>query len=177
MGPCDAGCANDAVIDAVFDGLDGHADSVTDGLDARTSVGNDADSVDSEEKGTAVFFVTGFFLDGFKGGAGQPSSRHTEGRFLDFVFEPLENSGGNTFAGFEYDIPDESVADYDFDRAFKEITSFDVADEMDGGIGEEFEAFFSEAIAFGVLGADDRPADAYAATADAARRADQARDE
>ncbi len=62
---------------------------------------------------------------------------------MDFVFEPLENSGGNTFAGFEYDISDESVADDDFDGALKEITSFDVADEMNGGVGEEFEAFFS----------------------------------
>ena len=160
MGPCDAGCADDAIIDAVLDGLDGHADGVADGLDAGTAVGNDADSVDSEEKGTAVFFVTGFFLDGFKGGAGEPSSRHTEGRFLDFVFEPLENCGGDTFAGFEYDISDESVADDDFDGTFKEIASFDVADEMNGGVGEKLEALFSEAIAFGVLGADGEEADA-----------------
>ena len=161
MSPCDAGGADDAVIDAVFDGLDGHADGVANGFDAGTAVGDDADSVDPQKKGAAVLFVAGFFLDGFKSGAGQPGSRHAEGCFLNFVFEPLENGGGDTFAGFEYDIADESVADDDFDRAFKEIASLDVANEMDGGVGEKFEAFFSEAIAFGVFRADGEESDAW----------------
>ena len=47
MGACDFRSAYDSIVYAVLDGLDGHADRISDSFDAGATVGNHADAIDS----------------------------------------------------------------------------------------------------------------------------------
>ena len=67
------------------------------------------------------------------------------------MFEPRENSGGDTLTGFENDITDETIADYNFDRALEKIPSLDISYEVDGSGGEEFEAFLRQGVALHIF--------------------------
>jgi len=72
----------------------------------------------------------------------------------------MEDGGGDAFAGFQDHVADEAVADHDFHGTLKQVATLDVADEMDGGPGEELEGVLGEGVTLGVLRADGEQADA-----------------
>ena len=46
------------------------------------------------------------------------------------MFQPGEDGGSNAFTGFKNYVPYKTIADYDFDRSFEKIPSFNIADEV-----------------------------------------------
>jgi hypothetical protein len=143
--------ADDTIVDPVLDGFDRNPDGVADGFDAGATVGDDADAVHTEKEGASVLFIAGFFLNGFEGGTGQPSSGHAKGSFLNFVFEPGEDCGCDTFASLQDNISNESVTDNDFDWPLEKISALDITDKVNWSGGEKFKTLFGQGVAFGVL--------------------------
>ena len=145
---------NNAVVHAVFDGFNGDTNGVADCFDAGATVGDDTDAVYTKKKGAAVLFVAGFFLNRLEGSASEPSTRHPDGGFLNFMFEPRENGGGNALTGFENNISNKSVADHNLHRAFEKIPPFNIADEVNRSGGEEFESLLGQGVTFGIFRTD-----------------------
>ncbi len=116
------------------------------------------EALDADEECAAVFFVVVAFHDaaeeGFELGDEFGGFGH------DFFLEVVEEGFGPAFDDFEGDVAGEAVGDEDVAGVFGEVASFDVANEVDEGVGhDEFAGFLDERCAFFFFGADVEKSD------------------
>ncbi len=78
-------------VDLVFNRLRRDAQGVLDREWSAGSVRNDANTVDSEERRTAVFLVVDLFLDRQESVLREKGSGHADFAFDQLVLEPFEN--------------------------------------------------------------------------------------
>src|SRR6266699_2031621 len=91
---------------------------------------NNADAVDAEKRTAAVFFVIRLTLNSSNGVPREERAGFSHRCAHELVLEPLEHCHRDRFARFQDHITDESVTYHNFNRVFKEMTAFYVADEV-----------------------------------------------
>ena len=108
------------------------------------AVGDDANAVDAEERGAAVFLVVHLFPDRAKGILREVGAGHAHWLLDQLVLEPFENRVADRFAGFENHVADEAVADHHLDRMREKIVAFDVAAEIELAPLQHLENFLGQ---------------------------------
>ena len=134
-------------------------DCIFDRERGTASMGDDARSVDAEERHAAVFVGVGFLFDAAERVPSEPRASHTNGALFQFAFEPPENGVGDGLYRLQHDVPDETVADNDLDGIFEKVVSLDISAEVESACAKEFKCFPSELVALFVFGADGDESD------------------
>jgi hypothetical protein len=156
---CGGEAGFDLGVEVEFAGVFGGGDGVFDGAGAGGAVDFEEEALDADEECAAVFFVVVAFHDAAEEGL---ELGDEFGRFGgDFFLEGVEEGFGPAFDDFEGDVAGEAVGDEDVAGVLGDVAAFDVADEVDEGVGfDEFAGFFDEGGAFFFFGADVEDGDA-----------------
>ena len=151
---------DDASIVAELDGVASVANGVAKGTGGGVAVGLDADAIDAEEWGAAVFVGASAVFDGLERSSAKECPNEAEGIPGELALDPLNHRFRKAFDGFKEDISGEAVADHDIGRAVEDPVSLDIADKADWSGLEEGIAFLVEVSSFGWLGANVQEGDA-----------------
>src|SRR5260370_22319919 len=118
------------------------------------SVGDDADAI-SREKGTAaVFFIIRLILNRSNGTPREECADFSHPCAHELVLEPLKHRHRDRFARFQDNVANESVAYDNFNRFFKEMTAFYVANEVKRTWPQHLEYFLRQFGALNILVAE-----------------------
>src|SRR5205823_12686160 len=85
---------------------------------------------DAEKRAAAVLFIIRLVLDRSNGILCQECADFSHPCTDGLVLEPLKHCHRDRFAGFQDHVADESVAHDNFNRIFKEMTAFYVANKV-----------------------------------------------
>src|SRR5205807_9908677 len=121
---------DDMRVHLLFNGLGRDAQRVFDRQRRARTVRDYANPIYSEKRTAAVLFIIRLVLNRSNGILGEKCADFSHRRSHELVLEPLKHRHRNRFARFQDHIANESVADDDFNRIFKEMTAFYVANEV-----------------------------------------------
>src|SRR6478752_8730231 len=154
-----ANLLDDMRVHLLFNGLGGYAQRVLDCQRRARSVSDDANAIYSEKRTAAVLFIIRLVLNRSNGIPRKESADFSHPCTHELVLEPLKHCHRDRFARFQDNVANESVAYDDFDRIFKEMTAFYVANEVERTWFQHLEYFLGQFGAFNVLVAERDQAD------------------
>ena len=102
---------------------------------------DDANAAHAQERRAAVLRVIDRLLQAFQSTTRKKESDLRRQRALDGFFQQAKNLDGKTFADFQRDIADETIAHDHVHVSGEKISAFDIADKVHG-------AFFQTRINF-----------------------------
>lgn len=144
----------DLLLDPVRDELPGPKDGVADGGRVGPAVADDADAVDAEELGTAVFGVIHLLVDLFQVPLHEEVAELGEDVLGDLVAGHRQDALDDPFRDLEGHVPGEAVTDDDVGDAGEQVLPLDVADEAQGRLLEPVERLAHEVVALAFFLAD-----------------------
>src|SRR5947209_14114422 len=115
---------------------------------------NNADAVDAEKRTAAVLFIIRLVLNRSNGILREECADFSHRRSHELVLEPLKHRHRDRFARFQDHVANESVADDDFNRIFKEMAAFYVANEVKRTWSQHLEYFLGQFGALDILVAE-----------------------
>src|SRR6266480_7514141 len=154
-----ANLLDDMRVDLLFNGLGRHSQCVFDRQWRACSVRDDADAIDAEKGTAAVLFIIRLVLDRSNGIPREERADFSHPRTHELVLEPLKHRHRNRFTRFQDNVANESVAYDNFNRIFKEMTTFYVADEVKRTWSQHLEYFPGQFGALNILVAERDQAD------------------
>ena len=166
----------DLVLDPVGDELPGPADGVADGGRVGPAVADDADAVDAEELGAAVFGIVDLLVDLLQVPLHEEVAELGEDVLGDLVAGHGQDALDDALGDLEGDVPGEAVADDDVGDAGEQVLALDVADEAQGRLLEPVEGLLDEVVALALLLADAHQSDPGVLQADDRLHEDLAHD-
>jgi len=90
-------------------------------------VGDDDDTIHSEEGAATVGFVVGAVLDSLKGPLAKEGSGDADRVLFEFFLHPLGHRFCGGLAAFENDVPGKSVAEADVELGLEKVVAFDIS--------------------------------------------------
>src|SRR6266516_2398241 len=149
-----ANLLDDMRVHLLFNGFGRHSQRVFDRQRRARAMRNNADAVDAEKWTTAVLFVIRLGLNGSTGILREECAGFSQRCAHEFVLEPLKHRHRDRFARFQDHIADESVAHNNFNRVFKEMTAFYVANEVKRTWFQHLEYFLGQLGTLNILVAE-----------------------
>src|SRR5437667_382423 len=120
---------------------------------------DDADAIDAEKGTAAVLFIIRLVLNRSNGIPRKESADFSHPCTHELVLEPLKHRHRDRFARFQDNVANESVAYDNFNRIFKEMTAFYVANEVKRTWSQHLEYFLGQFGALNILVAERDQAD------------------
>src|SRR5437667_6519631 len=115
---------------------------------------DDTNPVDAEKRAAAVLFIIRLVLNRSNCILCQECADFSHPCTHELVLEPLKHCHCNRFAGFQDHVTDESVAHDNFNRIFKEMTAFYVANKVKRTWFQHLEHFLGQFGALNILVAE-----------------------
>src|SRR6266513_3204016 len=143
-----ANLLDDMRVYLLFNRLCGHPQCVLDRKRRAGAMRNNADAVDAEKGTAAILFVICFALNGSNGVPREVRAGFSQRCAHELMLEPLKHCYRDRFARFQDYITNEAVAYDNFNRVFKEMTAFYIANEVKRTWSQHLEHFLGE---FGAL--------------------------
>src|SRR6267143_2063875 len=107
-----------------------HSERVLDCQWRARAMRDDADAVHAEKRTTAVLFIVRLVFNCSNGILHKECAGFSHRRAHELVLEPFEHCHRDRFARFQDHVTNESIANDNFNRVFKEMTAFYVANEV-----------------------------------------------
>src|SRR6478672_13909878 len=145
---------DDMRVHLLFNGLGGDAQRVLDRQRRARAVRNDANAIYAEKGTAAVLFIIRLVLNRSNGILREECADFSHPRTHELVLEPLKHRHRDRFARFQDNVANEPVAYDNFNRVFKEMTAFYVADEVKRTWFQHLEYFLGQFGALNVLVAE-----------------------
>src|SRR5436853_1085976 len=139
-----ANLLDDMRVHLLFNGLGRDSQRVFDRQRRACSVRDDADAIYPEKGTAAVFFIIRLVLNRSNGISRKKCADFSHPCTHELMFEPFKHRHRDRFARFQDNVANESVAYDNFDRIFKEMTAFYVADEVKGTWHNDLEYFLRQ---------------------------------
>ena len=139
---------DDMRVHLLFNGLAGDAQCVLDRQRRACAVRNDANAVYPEKRTAAVLFIIRLVLNRSNGILREECADFSHPCTHELVLEPLKHRHRDRFARFQDNVANESVAHDNFNRIFKEMAAFYVANEVKRTWFQHLEYFLGQ---FGAL--------------------------
>src|SRR5216117_2283975 len=125
-----ANLLDDMRVHLLFNGLGRDSQRVFGRQRGACSVRDDADAIYPEKWTAAVFFIIRLVLNRSNGIPRKECADLSHPCTHELVLEPFKHRHRDRFARFQDNVANESVAYDDFNRIFKEMTAFNVANEI-----------------------------------------------
>src|SRR5207253_9514934 len=125
-----ANLLDDMRVHLLFNGLGRDSQRIFDRQRRACSVRDDADAIYAEKGTAAVHFIVRLVLNRSNGIPRKESADFSHPCTHELVFEPFKHCHRDRFARFQDNVANESVAYDNFNRIFKEMTAFNVANEV-----------------------------------------------
>src|SRR5213595_337038 len=125
-----ANLLDDMRVHLLFNGLGGHAQRVLDRQRRARAVRDDADAIYAEKRTAAVLFIIRLVFNRSNGIPREECANFSHPCTHELVLEQLKHRHRDRFARFQDNVANESVAHDNFDRIFKEMTAFYVANKV-----------------------------------------------
>src|SRR5512137_404078 len=93
-----------------------------------------AHSVDSQERGAAIFGIIDFFCDILEGGTSKEKTNLGQEAFEYFFLQHLSHCLCKTFRELEDNVPDETVTDNHIHNACKNVPALNVSNIVYGDL-------------------------------------------
>src|SRR6476620_11644312 len=145
---------DDMRVHLLFNGLGGHAHSDHNSQRRASTVRDDANAIYPEQGTAAVLFIIRLVLNRSNGILREECADFSHPRTHELVLEPLKHRHRDRFARFQDNVANEPVAYDNFNRIFKEMTAFYVANEVERTWFQHLEYFLGQFGAFNVLVAE-----------------------
>src|SRR5437762_7164895 len=149
-----ANLLDDMRVHLLFNGLGRDSQRVFDRQRRARAVRNDADPIYPEKWTAAVFFIIRLVLNRSNGIPRKESADFSHPRTHELVLEPFRHCHRDRFARFQDNVANESVAYDNFNRIFKEMAAFYVANEVKGTWSQHLEYFLRQFGALDILVAE-----------------------
>src|SRR6266480_7572805 len=135
-------------VHLLFNRLCRHPQRVLDGQWRARAMRNDADAIYAEKRTAAVLFIIRLVLNCPDGILREECADFSHPCTHELVLEPLKHRYRDRFARFQDNVANESVAHDNFNRIFKEMAAFYVANEVKRTWSQHLEYFLGQ---FGAL--------------------------
>src|SRR5882672_350292 len=142
---------DDMRVDLLFNGLARDAQRVLDRQRRACTVRDYANAIYPEKRTAAVLFIIRLVLNRSNGIPREECADLSHPCTHELVLEPLKHRHRDRFARFQDHVANESVAHDNFNRIFKEMSSFYVADEVKRTWFQHLEHFLGQFVALNVL--------------------------
>src|SRR6266576_2726022 len=143
-----ANLLDDMRVHLLFNRLCRHPQRVFDRQRRARTMCDDTNAVDAEKRAAAVFFVIRLVLNRPNSILREECADFSHRCAHELVFEPLKHRHRDRFARLQDYVANESVANDNFNRIFKEVTAFYVANEVKRTWSQHLEHFLGQ---FGAL--------------------------
>src|SRR5437773_8355571 len=135
----------------LFNRLGRHSKRVFDRQRRARAMRDDADAIDAEKGTAAVLFIIRLVLNRSNGIPRKESADFSHPCTHELVLEPLKHRHRDRFARFQDNVANESVAYDNFNRIFKEMTAFYVANEVKRTWSQQLQYFLGQFDALNIL--------------------------
>src|SRR6478672_5091788 len=142
---------DDMRVHLLFNGLGSHAQRVLDRQRRARTVSDDANAIYPEERTAAVLFIIRLIFNRSNGILREECADFSHPCTHELVLEPLKHRHRDRFACFQDNVANESVAHDNFNRIFKEMAAFYVANEVERTWFQHLEYFLGQFRAFDIL--------------------------
>src|SRR6476659_4875805 len=139
---------DDMRVHFLFNGLGGDAQRVLNRQRRASTVRDDANAIYPEKRTTAVLFIIRLILNRSNGILREECADFSHPCKHELVRERLKHRHRDRFACFQDNVANESVAHDNFNRIFKEMAAFYVANEVERTWFQHLEYFLGQ---FGAL--------------------------
>src|SRR6266481_6105795 len=146
-----ANLLDDMRVHLLFNGLGRDSQRVFDRQWRACSVRDDADAIYAEKGTAAVLFIIRLVLNRSNGIPREESADFSHPCTHELVLEPFKHCHRDRFARFQDNVANEPVAYDNFNRIFKEMTAFYVANEVKGTWSQHLEYFLGQFGALNIL--------------------------
>src|SRR5213080_2239524 len=149
-----ANLLDDMRVHLLFNRLCRHPQRVLDGKWRARTMRDDADAIHAEERTAAVLFIIRLVLNRPNSILREECADFSHRCAHELVFEPLKHRHRYRFARLQDYVANESVAHDNFNRIFKEMTAFYVANEVKRTWSQHLEHFLGQFGALNILVAE-----------------------
>src|SRR6266704_3704440 len=149
-----ANLLDDMRVHLLFNGLGRHSQRVLDRQWRARAVRDDADAIYPEKGTAAVLFIIRLVLNRSNGIPREECADFSHPCTHELVLEPLKHRHCDRFARFQDHVANESVGYNNFNRIFKEMTAFYVANEVKRTWSQHLEYFLGQFGALNILVAE-----------------------
>src|SRR6201982_1029751 len=149
-----ANLLDDMRVHLLFNGLGRDAPRVFDRQWRACSVRHDADTIDAEKGTPAVLFIIRLVLNRSNGIPREECADFSHPCAHELMLEPFKHRHRDRFARFQDNVANESVAHDNFNRIFKEMAAFYVANEVKRTWSQHLEYFLGQFGALNILVAE-----------------------
>src|SRR6476620_3156903 len=145
---------DDMRVHLLFNGLASDAQRILDLQRRARTVRDYANAIYPEKRTAAVFFIIRLVLNRSNGVPREECADFSHPCTHELVLEPLKHRHRDRFACFQNDVANESVAHDNFNRIFKEMATFYVANEVKRTWFQHLEYFLGQFGALDILVAE-----------------------
>src|SRR5437667_5078936 len=149
-----ANLLDDMRVHLLFNGLGRDSQRIFGRQRRARAVRNDADAIYAEKRTAAVLFIIRLVLNRSNGIPRKESADFSHPCTHELVLEPLKHCHRDRFARFQDNVAYESVAYDNFNRVFKKMTPFNVANEVKRTWFKHLKYFLGQFGALNILFAD-----------------------
>src|SRR5262249_15874017 len=149
-----ANLLDDMRVHMMFNRLCGHPQCVFDCQWCARAMRDDADAIHAEERPAAVLFIIRLVLNHSNSILREECANFSHRCAHELVFEPLKHRYRDRFARLQDYVANESVAHDNFNRIFKQMTAFYVANEVKRTWSQHLEHFLGQFGALNILVAE-----------------------
>src|SRR3954454_25064780 len=149
-----ANLLDDMRVHLLFNGLARDAECVLDRERRACAVRNNANAVYPKKRTAAVLFIIRLIPNRSNGILREERADFAHPCTHKLVLEPLKHRDSDRFTRFQDNVSNESVAHDNFDRIFKEMAAFYVADEVKRTWFQHLEYFLRQFRALDILVAE-----------------------
>src|SRR6266699_551594 len=146
-----ANLLDDMRVYLLFNRLRCHSQRILDRQWRARAMRDDADAVHAEKRTAAVLFIVRLILNCSDGILCEECADFSHPCTHELVLEPLKHRHRDRFARFQDHVPNESVAHDNFNRIFKEMTAFYVANEVKRTWSQHLKHFLGQFGALNIL--------------------------
>src|SRR5262245_5841037 len=149
-----ANLLDDMRVHLLFNGLCRHAQRVLDRQWRACTVRDYANAIYPEKRTAAILFIIRLVLNRSNSILGEECADFSHRCAHELVFEPLKHRHRDRFARLQDYVANESVAHDNFNRIFKEMAAFYVANEVKRTWTQHLEYFLGQFGALDILVAE-----------------------
>src|SRR5262245_9148185 len=149
-----ANLLDDMRVHLLFNGLGRDAQRVLDRQRRACAVRDYANAIYPEKQTAAVLFIIRLVLNRSNGIPREECADFSHPCAHELVLEPFKHRHRDRFARFQDNVANESVAHDNFNRIFKEMAAFYVANEVKRTWSQHLEYFLGQFGAFNILVAE-----------------------
>src|SRR5436190_12675668 len=156
----------DRIVYVVFAELAGDANGILNRIRIRPAMTDNGNSLDAKQRSAAEFGIIQTPLERAKRVLRENSADLCRKSAVQFLAEHFDERFEQSFAEFQRDVSRETIADNHVDITFEDVSTFDVANEIDGSKPQGFECFLRQLVPFRVFFTDGEQTDARSPNAE-----------